>query len=400
MALTDIKIRNTPPQIKPLKLFDSGGLFLIVNPNGSRWWRLKYRILGKEKLISLGVYPLITLAKARERRDDARRRIADGIDPSAERRAVKAANEDTFESIAREWLATREHGLAPITVFKTKWMLESFIYPDLGSRPIRGITAPDILGALRAIAARGRHETARRTKQKCGQVFRYAIATGRASHDVTADLRGALAPVVSQNHAAITDPVKIGALLRAIDGYSGQIVTGYALRLAPMVFVRPGELRQAEWSEFDLDGATWRIPAAKMKMREEHIVPLAPQALALLRELHTLTGRGRFLFNSLRTSQRPMSENTINAALRRLGYSNEEMTGHGFRALASTCLNEQGWSPDLIELQLAHSDKDRIRAVYNRSKKLPERRRMMDAWADYLDTLRAHQTVVPIKKIA
>jgi integrase len=279
-------------------------------------------------------------------------------------------------------------------------MLESFIYPDLGSRPIRGITAPDILGALRAIAARGRHETARRTKQKCGQVFRYAIATGRASHDVTADLRGALAPVVSQNHAAITDPVKIGALLRAIDGYSGQIVTGYALRLAPMVFVRPGELRQAEWSEFDLDGATWRIPAAKMKMREEHIVPLAPQALALLRELHTLTGRGRFLFNSLRTSQRPMSENTINAALRRLGYSNEEMTGHGFRALASTCLNEQGWSPDLIELQLAHSDKDRIRAVYNRSKKLPERRRMMLAWADYLDTLRAQQNVVPIRKIA
>jgi integrase len=231
-------------------------------------------------------------------------------------------------------------------------------------------------------------------------VFRYAVQTGRAERDVTADLRGALAPVVSVHHATITEPARIGALLRAIDGYNGQAVTAYALKLSPLVFVRPGELRHAEWTEFDLDGhePLWRIPGEKMKMGEQHIVPLAKQAVVLLRELKGLTGRGRYVFPSLRSGSRPMSDNTVNAALRRLGYTSDEMTGHGFRSLASTCLNEQGYHPDLIELQLAHAERNQVRAAYNKAQRLPERRRMMEAWADYLDGLRAGANVVPIKR--
>jgi integrase len=258
----------------------------------------------------------------------------------------------------------------------------------------------DVLKVLKRIEERGIHETAHRARQRCAQVFRYAVQAARADRDPTVDLKGALAPVVKEHHASVTEPARIGELLRAIDGYKGQAVTGYALKLSPYLFVRPGELRHAEWSEFDLDGQEplWRIPEEKMKMGEQHVVPLARQAVVLLRELNSITGRGRYVFPSLRSGSRPMSDNTVNAALRRLGYTNEEMTGHGFRSLASTCLNEQGYHPDLIELQLAHAERNQVRAAYNKAKRLPERRKMMEAWADYLDGLRADANVVPLRR--
>jgi len=388
--LTDSKIRSTKPGDRPLKLFDGGGLYLLVNPTGSRWWRLKYRFGGKERGLSLGVYPTVTLKDARERRDEARRLIAKGLDPSSERQSAKASQVETFEKIAEEWLALQSRKLTPATLRKARWMLETFVYPRLSSRPIAEITPPDLLMALRAIESRGTHETAHRTKQRCGQIFRFAVATGRATRDITVDLRGALAPVVSKNHAAITDPTKIGALLRAIDSYDGHRMTGIALKLSALLFVRPGELRAAAWSEFDLDAAQWRIPAQRMKMGERHIVPLARQAIPLLRELRKLNAwSDTYVFPSLRTSCRPMSENTMNAALRRLGYTGDEMTSHGFRAMASTCLNELGWHPDVIELQLAHGERNKVRAAYNRAERLAERRKMMQAWADYLDSLRS-----------
>ena len=276
-------------------------------------------------------------------------------------------------------------------------MVTEFVLPHIGSRAIHKITPADVLAALRPIEARGKHETAHRTKQYVGQIFRYAVATSRAERDTTADLRGALTPATTKNHAAVTDPAAIGALLRAIDSYRGQPVTHAALKLAPLVFVRPGELRQAEWSEINVDAAEWRIPGERMKMGELHIVPLATQAIEILRGMLSLTGTGRFAFPSLRTNDRPMSENTINAALRRLGYSTDEMTAHGFRAMASTCLNEQGWHPDLIELQLAHAERNKVRAAYNRATRLAERKAMMQVWADYLDKLRADtEAVTPL----
>jgi integrase len=400
MALTDTTIRNTKPGERPVKLFDGGGLYLLVSPNGSRWWRLKYRFDGKERGLSFGVYPDVPLKLARERRDEARKLIANGIDPSAQRQSEKVAKAHTFEAVAREWLERQKRKLAEVTYMKATWMLEAFVFPELGARAIGEITASDLLEVLRKIEERGKHETAHRTKQVCGRIFRYAIATGRAKHDIAADLRGALAPVVSVNRPAITEPARIAELLRAIYGYEGQPVTMCALKLAPLTFVRPGELRAAEWSEFDLDAAEWRIPAARMKMREPHLVPLSHQAVELLRELQPLTGSGRYVFPSTRTSQRPMSEGTVNAALRRLGYTKEDMTGHGFRALASTCLNEQGWHPDLIELQLAHAERNKVRAAYNRAQRLAERRKMMQAWADYLDSVRTGAVVVPLRRTA
>ena len=400
MPLTQTAIQHAKAVEKPRKLFDGDGLYLLVNPNGSKWWRFKYRFNGKEKGVSFGVYPDVPLKRARILRDEARRLVASGVDPSVERRATKTARVHTFESIAREWLALQENKLAAITQAKTRWILETFIFPALGHRPIAQIRAKDLLDELRKVEARGTHETAHRCRQKVGQVLRYAIATGHAERDITADLRGALAPVVTKNHAAITQPVRIGELMRAIDGYAGQPATVYALKLAPLLFVRPGELRAAEWTEFDLDAAEWRIPAVRMKMSEEHVVPLATQAVALLREMQPLTGDGHYVFPSLRSNARPMSENAITAALRRMGYTGDEMTWHGFRSLASTCLNEQGWHPDLIELQLAHAERNKVRAAYNRAQRLPERRKMMQAWADYLDGLRASKNVVPIKRVA
>jgi integrase len=399
-TLSEARIRTAKPKQKPYKLFDERGLYLRVERRGGRLWRFRYRYGGVEKLLALGAYPDVTLKRAREKRDDARRLLADGIDPSAQRQAERIAQHDTFEGVAREWLARQRKSLAEGTVSILSARLENYVYPYLGSRPIAAITAPELLATLRRIEARGRHETAHRARALTGRVFRYAIATGRAERDVSADLRDALAPVKARNFAAIVDPVRVGALLRAIDGYVGQPVTAAALRLAPLTFVRPGELRAAEWSEFDLPNAEWRIPGDRMKMGEQHIVPLARQALGILGELQPLTHRSRYVFPSLLSRDRPMSENTVNAALRRLGYSREEQTGHGFRTIASTLLNEQGFPPDIIELQLAHAERNKVRAAYNKAQRLVERRRMMQAWADYLDALRAGADVVPIRHSA
>jgi len=401
-ALTDTKIRNAKPAEKTKRLFDGEGLYLEVTPTGGRYWRLKYRHSGKEKRLALGVYPAVSLADARKGRDSARAVLREGRDPSAAKQAEKRravlTSGNTFEAIASEWLGMQKKRLAPATLKKATTTLEKMVFPWIGATPITEITPPDLLSVLRRIESRGAHETAHRAKARCGQVFRFAIATGRATRDPSADLRGALAPVVSTNFASITDPLRVGELLRAIEDYSGQHITRCALKLSPLVFVRPGELRKAQWSEFDLANAEWRIPSGRMKMGEEHIVPLSKQAIAILRELQPLTGRGALLFPSLRTSQEPMSENTVNAALRRMGYAKDEMTGHGFRAMASTRLNEMGWNPDVIERQLAHAERNKVRAAYNRAQYMADRKKMMQAWADYLDGLRAGGKVIAIKR--
>jgi integrase len=282
------------------------------------------------------------------------------------------------------------------TFEKAEWTLKDLVNPCIGKRPIAEITAPELLTVFRRLEARGKHETAHRTRQRCGQVFHYAIATGRATRDPTADLRGALAPIVAKNHAAVTDPTEIGKLLVAIEGYRGAPATEAALKLAPLLFVRPGELSKAEWAEFDLQAAEWRIPSHRMKMREHHVVPLASQSIEILRALHPMTGRGRYVFSCLRGGDCPMSENGITAALRHMGYTGEQMTWHGFRTIASTCLNEQGINPDLIELQLAHTERNDVRAAYNRAQRLGDRRKMMQQWADHLDQLRANARVISI----
>jgi len=397
--LSDTRVRGAKPSDRQYKLYDGHGLFLLVTPTGGRLWRLKYRINGGEKLISLGAYPDVGLKRAREKRDEARKLLADGIDPSAQRQERCTALLETFEGVAEEWLELQSKSLAPETISILGSRLKSALYPYLGSKPVAAITAQEVLAALRRIEARGRHETAHRVRALAGRVLRYAVATGRAPHDVAADLKDALAPVKSKNFTSVTDPRRVGELMRAIHGYSGHPVTSLALKLAPLVFVRPGELRAAEWSEFDLESAEWRIPGARMKkMGEPHVVPLSRQALAILRELQPLARGGRYLFPSLRTRDRPMSDNTINAALRRLGYTSEEQTGHGFRSMASTLLNEQGFPPDVIELQLAHAERNKVRPAYNKAQRLPERRKMMQAWADYLDGLRAGGQIVPIKR--
>jgi len=397
-VLSDTRVRAAKPRDRAYKLYDERGLFLFVTPTGGRLWRLKYRLRDREKLISLGAYPDVGLKRAREKRDEARKLLADGVDPSTERQERRTALLETFEGVAEEWLELQSKSLAPETISILGSRLKSALYPYLGSKPVAAITAQEVLAALRRIEARGRHETAHRVRALAGRVLRYAVATGRAQHDVAADLKDALAPVKSRNFASVTDPKRVGELMRAIHGYSGQPITAFALRLAPLVFVRPGELRAAEWSEFDLPNAEWRIPGARMKMGDPHIVPLSRQALAILRELEPLARGGRYLFPSLRTRDRPMSDNTINAALRRLGYTSEEQTGHGFRSMASTLLNEQGFPPDVIELQLAHAERNKVRAAYNQAQRLPERRKMMQAWADYLDGLRAGGQIVPIKR--
>lgn len=385
------------------KKFAEGGLYLLLEPRGDdcgTWWRLKYRFQGKERGLSLGVYPTVSLKRAREKRDAAKTLLADGIDPSRQRKAEKQASALSFRLIAEEWLKLQSRKYAEITMAKARWLFDTYLFPDLGSRPIGSIQSPDVLATLRKIEANGAHETTLRAKQKCSQVFRYAIATGRADRDPTVDLRGALAPVVAKNHAAITDPAALGGLLRAIDGYVGQPVTHAALRLSPLLFVRPGELRAAEWRELDLDKAEWRIPAERMKMGDLHIVPLAAQAVAIFREIQGLTGSGKYVFPSLRTVSRPMSSNTINGALRRLGYDGNEMTAHGFRSTASTLLNEQGLPPDVIELQLAHAERNKVRSAYNKAQRLQERRKMMQSWADFLDGIRKNANVVPIQRRA
>jgi integrase len=385
--LTDAALRAARYKNRPVKMFDGGGLFLHVQESG-RYWRLKYRHGGRERLLALGVYPTVTLAAARKARDEARTLLSEGIDPSLHRKAQKAAGADTFKAVADEWLGKQKGVLAPVTYGKAEWLL-GLLHPHIGKRPVREIAAPELLAALRRIEARGTHETAHRARQKAGQVFRYAVATGKADRDPAADLKGALTPVKVQSRAAVTDPAAVGALLRSLDGYTGQPQVTAALRLAPLLFVRPGELRRMEWSELDLDAGEWRIPAAKTKMREAHVVPLSTQAVAILRDLAPLTGPDGFVFPGTRSKDRPLSENTLNAALRRMGYAADEMTAHGFRALASTRLNEMGWAPDIIERQLAHAERNKVRAAYNRAQHLDQRKRMMQAWADYLDGLRS-----------
>lgn len=403
-TLTALATKNAKPQDKPYRLAAGNGLYLQVMPNGSRYWRLKYRVLGKEKVLAIGVYPEVSLEKARSEAQKARDQIRVGGDPSAQKQISKirdkAAAANTFESVTREWIVKQKHRLAPATFEKLKWLFERHAFPWIGGRPIASIEAPELHEVLQRLEQQNKLETAQRLKQVCGQVFRYAIATSRAKRDVAADLRGAIATPKTTHHASITEPLKIGELLRAIQGFSGSFLTLCALRLAPLVFVRPGELRRAEWSEIDLDEREWRIPAEKMKMGAVHIVPLSTQAVAVLREVKPLTGEGRYVFPSIRDLRKPMSENTVNAALRRLGYAHEEMTGHGFRSMASTLLNEQGWNRDAIERQLAHGERNSIRAAYNYAEYLPERRKMMQEWSNYLDGLRTGAKVVSIKRKA
>jgi integrase len=367
-------------------------------------WRWAYRYAGKQKTLALGVYPSVSLAEARTRRVDARRLLANGTDPSTirkrEKQAAKTAVANNFRAIAEELVdKLRREGRAPVTLAKKEWLLD-LAYPAFGSRPITEITAADLLAPVREIEARGNYETAKRLRATCGSVFRYAIATGRAERDPSSDLRGALISHQVRHRATIVEPAHIGALLRAMDGFEGQVTTQAALRLAPHLFVRPGELRQAEWAEFDLEGAVWSIPAAKMKMRRPHRVPLSRQSLGVIHELRELTGSGRWLFPSLRTNTRPISENTLNAALRRLGYSSEEMTTHSFRAMAATRLNETGrWNPDAIERQLAHQEANTVRRAYMHGADYwAERVQMMQAWSDYLDGLRRGGNLVSFSR--
>lgn len=401
MPLTDTAVRNAKPSEKPYKLTHGKGLYLLVNATG-KYWRLDYRFAGKRKTLALGVYPDVTLASARERRDDARKLLASDTDPSlvmaVNKRARLQAAENTFEAVAREWYAKKLPTWAPTTAQKVIRQLEKDIFPWIGNHPIKDIAAPELLATLRRMESRGALELAHRMREYCGMVFRYAVATGRAERDPSGDLKGALAPVKTNHHASVTEPKKIGELLRAIDGYSGSFMTKCALQLAPLVFVRPGELRTAEWSEFDLDAAEWRIPGEKMKMRDKHIVPLSQQAVEILRAIHPLTGSGRYVFPSVRTTVRPMSENTVNAALRRMGYEKHEMTGHGFRSMASTLLHEQGWPHEAIERQLAHAERNKVSAAYNYAEHLPKRREMMQAWADYLDGLVTGAKVMSLRK--
>ena len=400
MPLTDTQVRNAKPGPKPVKMFDERGLFLIVTAAGGKWWRLRYKFGGKEKLLSLGVYPDIGLKDARTRRDEARKLLANDIDPGENRKATKAAKVEraanSFEVVAREWYARNAPSWAEHHGDRILRRLERDIFPWVGGKPVSDVTAPELLAVVRRIEDRGALETAHRALSNCGQVFRYAIATGRAVRDPSSDLRGALSPAKSEHFAAVTEPTKVAELLRTLDGYHGTLTVTCALRLAPLVFVRPGELRNAEWKDIDLDAAAWRYHVTKTDT--DHIVPLATQALAILRELHPLTGSGRFVFPSARSNDRPMSDNAILAAMRRLGIPKDEMSGHGFRAMARTILDEVlGVRPDFIEHQLAHAVRDPNGRAYNRTAHLNERRKMMQDWANYLDMLKAGAAVLPFK---
>ncbi len=403
MPLTDTAIRNAKPGEKPAKIFDERGLFLLVTPTGGKWWRLRYKFDGKEKLLSLGVYPDTGLKDARTRRDDARKLLADGIDPGENRKAVKAARQEraanSFEVVAREWYAKQAPNWAEHHGDRIIRRFERDIFPWIGGRPIADVTAPELLAAVQRIESRGALETAHRALGNCGQVFRYAVATGRAQRDPSGDLRGALPPVKGEHFAAVTEPEQVAELLRTLDGYQGTLTVACALRLAPLVFVRPGELRAAEWADIDLDAAEWRYTVTKTNTA--HIVPLATQAVAILRELHGLTGTGRFVFPGARSNGRPMSDNAILAAMRRMGIGKDEMSGHGFRAMARTILDEvMGFRPDFIEHQLAHAVKDPNGRAYNRTAHLAERKKMMQAWADYLDKLKAGADVLQFNRAA
>jgi hypothetical protein len=394
MPLTDVAVRNARGREKPYKLTDGDGLYLLVKPDGGRYWRYDYRYLDKRKTLALGVYPTIAVSKAREKHQAARALLAAGSDPGLERKKQRVVAEvaaaNTFKAVAEEWIEKKlvAEKRSDLTIEKVKWQL-TFAYPEIGTFPIDQVEAPELLQMLRGMEQRGLKNAPKRLRSSLSRIFRYAIATGRASRDPAAALVGALTASKITHHAALFEPKAVGGLLRAIDDYGGERQVSAALKLAPIVFVRPAELRKAEWTEIDLEGGLWRIPGWKMKKGLDHIVPLATQAIEILKSLKEASGsRSRYVFASLRTPERPMSENTINAAFRRLGYSKDEVTGHGLRRTASTLLNEMGWNRDWIERQLAHVEGNTVRRVYNAAEYLPDRIRMMQAWADHLDVLR------------
>lgn len=399
MALTDTAIRTAKPRPKPYKLSDSLGLFVLVQPSGGKLWRLKYRVDGREKKLGFGTYPEVSLIEARKNRDRARELIAAGKDPSREKQQAKhramASAANTFGEIAQEFIdKRRREGLSTSTADKSEYYI-SRMGLVIARLPIAEIGPPDLLAVLRRIEVKGNYETAGRVLQLAGRVFRYAVATARLASDPSRDLRGALTAPQPKHYGAIVEAKRAGELLRAIDGYEGQFITRLAMQLAPHVFVRPGEMRHADWSEIDLDGALWIIPAEKMKMGKAHHVPLSRQSVELFRQIHEITGPAGYVFPSIRTRSRPMSENTINAGLRRLGFTGDEMTAHGFRAMASTLLNESGkWNPDAIERALAHGDEDKVRAAYHRGTHWKERVEMSQWWSDYLDQLRKGADIV------
>ncbi|MGF7170555.1 integrase [Sphingobium xanthum] len=398
-GLTASSLQRARPREKPYKLSDRDGLYLLIEPSGSRVWRMNYRFQGVQRTITFGRWPVLTLPEAREQLLEARRLLAKGTDPIEKAKLDKIAKslaaKNDFQTIANEWLDKIEReGVAPMTLKKARWLVGKTL-PALGRRPITEISAHELLAVLKKVEATKRYDTANRIRSTCSQVFRYAIATARAERDIATDLRGALVTPRTNHRAAITTPKEAGALLRAIETYDGFGLTRTALRLLPHVFVRPGELRCAEWSELDLEKRVWTIPAHKMKMRFPHAVPLSRQAIEIIGEIEHDVAYSSFLFPSLRALDRPMSDNTINAALRRLGYAQDQMTGHGFRALAATLLNEMGiWNPDAIERQLAHADGNSIRRAYARGQYWDERVRMMQHWSDHLDQLRDGATVL------
>lgn len=399
MPLNDVMVRTAKPRERPYKIFDETGLYLIVTPEGGKWWRVRYRYQGKEQTLSLGVYPDVSLKQARLSRDAIHQQVKEGINPSEARKAQALTDlRESFESQARQWHEARAPRWSEVHAVRVLRDLERDALPWIGKKPIASLSAPDLKPVLARVRDRGAIETAHRLLQIIGQVFRYAVAGGFAERNPATDLKGWLPSPSRQHYATLTDPKAIGCLLRDLDGYQGSFPVRCALRLAPRLMVRPGELRQAEWAEFDLEAALWRIPASKMKSRQEHLVPLARQSVAILEELRPLTGRGKYVFPSIRSHSRPMSANTLNTALRALGYEADALTAHGFRTLASTRLNEQGWPPDVIERQLAHAERNKVRAAYNRASYLSERKTMMQAWADDLDGLKSGAVVMPIRK--
>lgn len=402
MPLNDTLIRGLKAEARARKYFDGGGLFLFIPTNGSKLWRMAYRFEGKSKLLSFGDYPTLSLKDARERREAAKKLLAQGIDPSEhkreERKARLTAQRDSFQNIAREWHETRLAEFSEKHRGTVMYRLETYIFPGIGAKHIAKLDTQDILAVVKPLEQKGCYETSRRLLQIINQVFRYAIVTGRAKHNIAADLRGALRPRKVTHRAALVEPIKVGQLLRDIDAYEGYFPLICALKLAPLVFTRPTELRAAQWKEFDLDDKEWRIPTERMKMRRQHIVPLSTQAVCILEDLYDVTGDGTYLFPSTRTATRPISDATMLNALRRMGYQKQEMSVHGFRSIASTLLNELGYNRDWIERQLAHEETNGVRAAYNYAEYLPERRRMMQEWADYLDKLRdgtMHDVSIP-----
>ncbi len=400
MPLTDTLIRSAKPKDKPYKLSDGQSLYLLVRKTG-KYFRYDYRFGGKRKTLALGVYPQVNLVDARRMCADARKFLQDNLDPAQYRERIKQQKGHTtnsFKALAREWLSSKQQNWAPGHATTITRRLELNIFPWHGSQAIGSITAPELLKTLRRIESRGAIETAHRVKQICGQIFRYAIVTGRADRDPSADLRGALLPSEPKNMATITDPTQIGALLRAIDGYQGHALTRFALKLAPLVFVRPGELRCAEWAYIDYRLTQWKIPAKKMKTHTPHIVPLSRQALTILQEIEPISGHGQYIFPSLRSPARPMSNNTILAALRRMGYLKEEMSGHGFRIMAESLLFQQGWPAQIIEHQLARGEKSGPEFTQSYAQHLPQRVKMMQTWANYLDILRQKKQLLSADK--